>query len=256
MSYRTILVDREDHVAIVRLNRPDVLNALNSELMFELVRILEDLENDQTVRAIVLTGGGEVFTTGADLKEIAERTPVNLILESFVLWDKIRKISKPIVAAVSGYCLGAGNELAMNCDVIIASETATFGQPEVKVGIIPGAGGTQWLTREVGKHKAMEMILTGEPISAEEAHRIGLVNRVVAVENLIKEARKVADQIATKPAAAIRSAKAAILKAQDAVIEEGLEFERKAFYALFSTEESKERILAFLEKRKPLDKGK
>ena len=188
---------------------------------------------------------------------MSQATPVSLILgRRFELWDRLRKISKPIIAAVSGYCLGGGNELAMNCDVIIASETATFGQPEVNVGIMPGAGGTQRLTRAVGKHKAMEMILTGKSISAEEAHRIGLVNRVVPSESLMVEAKKMAAEIASKPPISIRAAKESILKAQDTTLEVGLDFERRAFYSLFATEDQKEGMNAFLEKRKPVFKGK
>jgi enoyl-CoA hydratase len=188
---------------------------------------------------------------------MSQATPVDLVLgRRFELWDRIRKISKPIIAAVSGYCLGGGNELAMNCDLIIAAETATFGQPEVNVGIIPGAGGTQRLPRVIGKYKAMEMILTGKSISADEAYRIGLVNRVVPPESLMEEAKRIATEIASKPPISIRSAKEAILKAQDTTLEVGLEFERKAFYMLFATEDGKEGMKAFLEKRKPTFKGK
>lgn len=256
MSFQNILVIKEGPIGIVCLNRSRVLNALSSELMVELVNALEQLDKDESVRVIVLTGGEKAFASGADVREIAEATPVNLILGSFVLWDRVRKIAKPTIAAVSGYCLGGGNELAMNCDIIIASETAMFGQPEVNVGIMPGAGGTQRLTRTVGKHKAMEMILTGNSISAKEAHRIGLVNRVVPAEVLMDETKKIANEIAAKPPLAIRSAKEAILRAQDMTLEAGLEFERKAFYALFATEDSKEGMRAFLEKRKPVFKGK
>lgn len=257
MGYQDILVSREGFIGIIQLNRPKVLNALSSELMLEVVNALEELDKDQSVRSIILTGGESVFAAGADLREMAQATPVDLILgRRFELWDRIRKISKPIVAAVSGYCLGGGNELAMNCDIIIASETATFGQPEVNVGIMPGAGGTQRLTRAVGKHKAMEMILTGKPISAGEAQRIGLINRVVPVESLMDETRKVASEIASKPPISIRAAKEAILRAQDTTLEVGLEFERKAFYMLFATEDGKEGMKAFLEKRKPVFKGR
>jgi enoyl-CoA hydratase len=225
--------------------------------MSELVGRLEELDSDESVRVIILTGSERAFAAGADLHEMSQATPVDLMLgRRFELWDRIRKISKPMIAAVGGYCLGGGNELAMSCDIIIASETATFGQPEVNVGIIPGAGGTQRLTRAVGKYKAMEMILTGRSISAEEAYRVGLVNRVVPPESLIEEAKKLATDIASKPPISIRSAKEAILKAQDATLEVGLEFERKAFYMLFATEDGKEGMRAFLEKRKPNFKGK
>ena len=257
MNYQNILVTKEGAIGIVQLNRPKVLNALNFELMTELVNALEELDREAAVKVMILTGGERAFAAGADLAEMSQATPVDLVLgRRFELWDRIRKISKPIIAAVSGYCLGGGNELAMNCDLIIASETATFGQPEVNVGIIPGAGGTQRLPRVVGKYKAMEMILTGKSISADEAYRIGLVNHVVPPESLMEEAKKIATDIASKPPISIRSAKEAILRAQDTTLEVGLEFERKAFYMLFATEDGKEGMKAFLEKRKPNFKGK
>lgn len=256
MGYQNVLVSKEGSIAILQLNRPKALNALSFELMGELVKALEDLENDHGIRVIILTGDGPVFAAGADLKEMSQASPVDLILgRRFELWDKIRKITKPIIAAVNGYCLGGGNELAMNCDIIIASQTATFGQPEVNVGIMPGAGGTQRLIRAVGKYRAMEMILTGKSITADEAHRIGLVNRVVPAESLMNEARKIANEIASKPPISIRAAKEATLKAQDTPLEVGLEFERKSFYTLFATEDAKEGMKAFLEKRKPIFKG-
>lgn len=257
LVYENIVVSKEGNIGVVRLNRPKVLNVLNSALMVELVNGLEELDRDQEVRVIILTGGESVFAAGADLSEMAQASPVDLVLSRrFELWDRIRKIAKPLVAAVSGYCLGGGNELAMNCDIIIASETATFGQPEVNVGIMPGAGGTQRLTRAVGKYKAMEMILTGKSISAEEAYRIGLVNHVVPAESIMEEARKIANEIASKPTISVRAAKEAILKAQDTSIDVGLEFERKAFYMLFATEDGKEGMKAFLEKRKPVYRGR
>jgi enoyl-CoA hydratase len=256
LSYQQILVSKEGRIGIVRLNRPKVLNAINTEMVRELVEALEDLDRDQSVYVAILTGDEKAFAAGGDLREMSEATPVSLMLgRRFELWDRMRKISKPIIAAVSGYCLGGGNELAMNCDIIIASETASFGQPEVNVGIMPGAGGTQRLTRAVGKQKAMEMILSGKSISADEAHRIGLVNRVVPVESLMEEARKMANEIASKPPISIRAAKEAILKAEDTTLEVGLDFERKAFYTLFATEDGKEGMKAFLEKRKPVFKG-
>ncbi|OFX16110.1 enoyl-CoA hydratase [archaeon RBG_16_50_20] len=257
MSYQNILITKEGPIGIAQLNRPKVLNALNSETMIELVNAFEEFDKDQSVNVIILTGGQNVFAAGADLKEMAQATPVDLVLgRRFELWDRIRKISKPIIAAVSGYCLGGGNELAMNCDIIIASETATFGQPEVNVGIMPGAGGTQRLTRAVGKYRSMEMILTGKSISAEEALRIGLVNKIVPVESLMDEAKKIASEIASKPPISVRAAKEAIVRAQDTTLEVGLEFERRAFYLLFATEDGKEGMKAFLEKRKPVFKGK
>ena len=257
MSYQNLLVTKEGAIGIVQLNRPKVLNALNFEIMSELVSGLEELDRDAAVNVIILTGGERAFAAGADLAEMSQATPVDLLLgRRFELWDRIRKISKPIIAAVSGYCLGGGNELAMNCDIVVASESASFGQPEVNVGIIPGAGGTQRLPRAVGKYKAMEMILTGKSISADEVYRVGLVNHVVPPESLMEEAKKIATDIASKPPISIRSAKEAILKAQDTTLEVGLEFERKAFYMLFATEDGKEGMKAFLEKRKPTFKGK
>jgi len=257
LSYQNILVSKENSVGIVQLNRRKVLNAMNSALMMELVAALEELDRDLNVRAIILTGGDKTFSAGADIREMSEATPVDLILDRrFELWDRIRKISKPIIAAVSGYCFGGGNELAMNCDIIIASETATFGQPEVNVGIMPGAGGTQRLVRAVGKYRAMEMILTGKPVSAEDAQRMGLVNTVVPPESLLNEAKRVANEIASKPPIAIRAVKEAILRAQDTTLEVGLEFERKSFDTLFRTEDGREGMKAFIEKRKPVFKGK
>lgn len=257
MSYQNVLVTRESNIGIVQLNRPKVLNALSFELMTELVTGLEELDRDSAINVIILTGGDRAFAAGADLAEMSHATPVDLVLgRRFELWDRIRKISKPVIAAVGGYCLGGGNELAMNCDIILASETATFGQPEVNVGIMPGAGGTQRLTRAVGKYKAMEMILSGKSISAEEAYRVGLVNRVVPAESLMEEAKKMAAEIASKPTISVRAAKEAILRAQDTALEVGLEFERRAFYMLFATEDGKEGMRAFIEKRKPNFKGK
>jgi enoyl-CoA hydratase len=253
----TVLVTREGGIGIIQLNRPKVLNALSFQLMSELVNGLEELDRDSSVGVIIVTGGERAFAAGADLAEMSKATTVDLVLgRRFELWDRIRRISKPMIAAVNGYCLGGGNELAMNCDIIIASETASFGQPEVNVGIIPGAGGTQRLTRAVGKYKAMEMILTGKSISADEAYRIGLVNYIVPSESLMEAAKKLATEIASKPPISVRAAKEAVLRAQDTTLEVGLEFERKAFYMLFATEDGKEGMRAFLEKRKPVYKGK
>ena len=244
-------------IGIIQLNRPSVLNALSFELMVELTRALETFDSDNTINVIIVTGGEKVFAAGADLKEMSRCTTVDLIVSRrFELWDRIRKTSKPIIAAVSGFCLGGGNELAMNCDIIIASDTAIFGQPEVNVGIMPGAGGTQRLTRIVGKTKAMEIILTGQPISAEEAHRIGLVNKVVAVESLMEESKKMAKEIASKPPISVRAAKQAIVRAVDTTLEIGLDYERNLFYSLFGTEDAHEGMQAFLEKRKPIFKCK
>ncbi len=250
-------MSREGPIGIVQLNRPKVLNALSAALMEELVDAFEKLDKDETVSVLILTGGEAVFAAGIDLKEIAEANHIDLILSRrFELWDRLRRIGKPIIAAVSGYCLGGGNELAMNCDIIIASDTAIFGQPEVNVGIMPGAGGTQRLTKIAGKFRAMEMILTGNSISAEEAYRIGLVNKVSTVKDLMDETRKIAVSIASKPPISVRAAKEAILKAEDTTMHIGLEFERKMFYTLFSTEDGREGLKAFLEKRRPVFKGR
>ncbi len=257
MPYTTLLVTTQDGYSIIQFNRPDVLNALNMKLMEELVDALESLDKDPDVRAILLTGNEKAFAAGADIKEMAEATAVEMVLrDQFARWDRIRKIKKPIIAAVSGYALGGGCEVAMSCDIIIASESAKFGQPEINIGVMPGAGGTQRLTRAVGKCKAMEMVLTGKMIAAEEALQWGLVNKVVPVESYLAEAKAVAKEIASKPPVAVRLAKEAVLKAFDTTIEGGLEFERKNFYLLFATDDQKEGMKAFVEKRKAEWKGK
>lgn len=249
-------MSRENAIGIIQLNRPNVLNALNFDLMAELARALEVSDGDNAINVVILTGGEKIFAAGADLKEMSRASLVDLIMNRrFELWDRIRKTAKPIIAAVSGFCLGGGIELAMNCDIIIASETAVFGQPEVNVGIMPGAGGTQRLPRIVGKTKAMEMILTGQSISAEEAYRIGLVNKVVPVESLMIETKKMAENIGSKPPISVRAAKQAILRANDTALEVGLDYERALFYSLFATEDAHEGMRAFLEKRKPIFKG-
>lgn len=249
-TYQNILTSVEENIGVVTLNRPKVLNALNHELMDELVSALESFEKDDKVRAIVLTGSERAFAAGADIKEMSEESAISILLKNrFATWDKIRTMKKPIIAAVSGFALGGGCELAMNCDIIIASESAQFGQPEINLGVIPGAGGTQRLTRVVGKYKAMEMILTGRPITAHEALAMGLVNKVVPVELFLEEAKAMAKEIAKKSPIAVRLAKEAVLKTFDMSISEGLEFERKNFYMLFASEDQKEGMKAFLEKR-------
>ena len=257
MTFSYIIVTREDGYAVVQINRPEVLNALNIKLMEELVQALEDLDKDEGVRCIILTGSEKAFAAGADIKEMADSSAAEMLIrDQFARWDRIRKVKKPLIAAVSGFALGGGCELSMACDIIIASETAKFGQPEINIGVMPGAGGTQRLTRAVGKHKAMEMVLTGKMISSEEAHRCGLVNKVVPVEMFLEEAKSLAKEIAAKPPVAVRLAKEAILKAFDTTIEGGLEFERKNFYLLFATEDQKEGMKAFTEKRKAKWKGR
>lgn len=257
MSYEYILVEREGPVAIVTLNRPQQLNALSYGLIKELALALEALDQDVDIRAIVLTGGEKVFAAGTDIKEMADATPFDDRLQGRLAFrDRINRISKPVIAAVSGLTLGGGCELAMCCDIIIASETARFGQPEVNLGIIPGSGGTQRLTRTVGKYRAMEMVLTGDFINAAEAHTLGLVAKVVPVEFLIEEAKGIAKKIAAKPPLAVKFAKEAVLKAFETSLGEGLEFERKSFYLLFASEDKREGMKAFIEKRKPEFKGK
>ncbi|HTN69904.1 MAG TPA: enoyl-CoA hydratase-related protein [Methylomirabilota bacterium] len=257
MTYENVIVDKDGSIAVVTLNRPQQLNALSYGLVKDLCLAMESLDQDDHVRAIVLTGGEKVFAAGADIKEMADWGPFDEPIRGRLSYrDRINKISKPVIAAVSGYALGGGCELAMSCDIIIASETARFGQPEVNIGIIPGSGGTQRLTHVVGKYRAMEMILTAEPIGAQEAERLGLVNRVLPVELLLEEAKGMAQKIAAKPLLAIRHAKEAVLKAANTGLDDGLDFERKSFYTLFASEDRKEGMQAFLEKRKPVFKGK
>lgn len=252
-----IVTIKEEGYAIIQLNRPEVLNALNIPLMMELVERLDNIDNDDSVRAIIITGNEKAFAAGADIKEMADASSIEMLVrDQFARWDRVRKIKKPLIAAVSGFALGGGCELSMACDIIIASETAKFGQPEINIGVMPGAGGTQRLTRAVGKYKAMEMVLTGKMISAEEAYHCGLVNKVVPVEYYLEEAKTLAKEIASKPPIAVRLAKEAILKALDTTIESGLEFERKNFYLLFSSEDQKEGMKAFMEKRKATWKGR
>jgi enoyl-CoA hydratase len=244
-------------VALIRLNRPESLNALNRALVADLTQMLLDLDQDSEVRAIVITGNERAFAAGADIKEMAGDSAIDmLILDQFQKWDQIKRLKKPLIAAVSGYALGGGCELAMLCDIIIASETAQFGQPEIKIGVIPGAGGTQRLTRAIGKSRAMEYILTGRFFSAQQAYEWGLVSRVVPVELYLEEAIKLAAEIASMPPIAVQLAKQAILKSYELSLEEGLHFERRNFYLLFATEDQKEGMKAFMEKRSPQWKGR
>ena len=253
----TIIVTREAPIATVQLNRPEVLNALSEELMDELVAALESLDNEADIRCIVLTGNEKAFAAGADIKKsFVDATPASMLAHDLTTrWERVRRIRKPIIAAVSGYCLGGGCELAMTCDIIVASETAQFGQPEINLGIIPGAGGTQRLTRVVGKYRAMEMILTGRRVKADEAKAIGLAALVVPAATWLEDAKALARTIAEKPPIAVRLATEAIDLAYNSTLDAGLEFERKAFYLLFSTEDKKEGVDAFMNKRKPVFKG-
>ncbi len=253
----SVLVGREEPIAIVRLNRPEQLNALSDELMNELVSALQELDRDDAVRCIVLAGSERAFAAGADIGEMAEASAIDMYEARRIdRWDTIRRIRKPVVAAVSGFCLGGGNELAMACDLIVASETAQFGQPETGLGIIPGAGGTQRLTRAVGKAKAMDVILSGRFLDAREAERAGLVARVVAREAWLEEAKRVAREIASKGPVATRLAKEAVDRAYESTLALGLEYERRLLYLSFASEDAREGLQAFVEKRPPEFKGR
>ena len=252
-----ILAQTDGTVAIARLNRPDVLNALNIPTMDELITLFEKWDNDPAVRCIVLTGSDKAFAAGADIKEMAEASVVDMYeRNNLARWERIKRVRKPIVAAVSGFCLGGGCELAMHCDIIVASESAKFGQPEINLGVMPGAGGTQRLSRTVGKYRAMELILTGRFMSAQEAHQVGLVTRVLPVETYLQEAVALAKDIAERSPVAVRVAKQAILRAFETSLSDGLDYERNLFYMLFATEDQKEGMKAFVEKRKAQYKGK
>ena len=259
MEYSYIIVEQEirPFVALIRLNRPKELNALNLGLMDELVDAFGRLDADPQTRCIVITGNNRAFAAGADIKEMAGRTAIDMHkIDQFSKWDRIKKTKTPVIAAVSGFALGGGCELTMLCDMIVASETAKFGQPEIKIGVMPGAGGTQRLTRAVGKARAMEMVLTGRFISAREAYDYGLVNKVSPPELYLDEALDLASSVASMSPLASQMAKEAVLKAFDTSLEDGLLFERKNFYMLFATEDQKEGMNAFIEKRKPDFRGK
>ncbi len=252
MDYIRITPDYEKHIALIELNRPKELNALNLQLMGELRDALKDLDAHDDVRVIILTGNEKAFAAGADIKQMADKSAVDMLkVDQFSTWDQIRKTHKPLIAAVSGFALGGGCELAMTCDMIVASETAKFGQPEIKIGVMPGAGGTQRLTRAIGKARAMEMVLTGKFISADEALAFGLINRVVPVEMYMYEAVSLAREIAAMSPVSARLAKESVNRAFETHLDEGLHFERKNFYLTFASEDQKEGMKAFVEKRKP-----
>jgi enoyl-CoA hydratase len=247
----------EKHIALIELNRPKELNALSRELMLEIRDTLRALDEDDNVRVIILTGGEKVFAAGADIKQMATATAIDMLnIDQFSTWDQIKKTKKPIIAAVSGFALGGGCELAMTCDMIIASETARFGQPEIKIGTMPGAGGTQRLTRAIGKVRAMEMVLTGKFISAEEALQAGLINRIVPVDVLRDETLKLAREIAKLSPVAVKLAKESVNNAFNSTLDEGLILERKNFYLTFASEDQKEGMKAFVEKRVAEFKGR
>jgi enoyl-CoA hydratase len=258
MVYNFILVETEDRVGVVQLNRPKAYNALSPELMHELLDALEAFEKDDSVGCLVITGNNKAFAAGADIKFMAgDTTPVDMLMNSFIdQWDRLAKINKPIIAAVSGYVLGGGCELAMACDMIVASESAKFGQPEINIGVIPGAGGTQRLTYAVGKAVAMEMVLNGRILNAEEALQFGLVNRVAPLDSYLDEAKTLAAEIAARAPIAVHLAKKAINTVFETPLNAGLELERNLFFMLFSTQDQKEGMDAFVNKRKAQWQGR
>ena len=251
MAFETIVVETEGHVGVITLDRPDALNALNAKLMGELQSALMKYEDDDGIGAIVITGNEKAFAAGADIKEMAERTYPQVLFDDFIggAWEAVPKARKPVIAAVSGYALGGGCELALACDIVLATESARFGLPEITLGVIPGAGGTQRLIRAVGKAKAMEMVLSGRFMAAEEAERAGLVSRIVPDGELKEEAIALGAKIADMSLPAVMLAKAAVNTAYETTLAEGMRFERTAFYSLFATEDQKEGMAAFIEKR-------
>ncbi len=251
MAYETIIVETEDHVATIKLNRPDALNALNAHMLGELSRALAEADANDKVRCIVLTGSSKAFAAGADIREMSEKSFVDMYMSDYFTpeHDAVTRVRKPVIAAVAGYALGGGCELAMMCDFIVAADTAKFGQPEINLGVVAGLGGTQRLTRAVGKSKSMDMHLTGRFMDAEEAERAGLVSRVVPAKSLMEEVRGIADKIAEKSILTAMAVKEAVNRAEETTLAEGLRFERRLFHVLFSTEDQKEGMTAFLEKR-------
>jgi enoyl-CoA hydratase len=256
MPSTPIHTETRERVGLIRLNRPEALNALNGELMRALAGALLAFDADAAVGAIVITGSDRAFAAGADIKEMAESSSVQMLASDMISrWDEIQRVRKPVIAAVSGWCLGGGCELAMACDMIIASETAKFGQPEINIGVIPGAGGTQRLTRALGKALAMEMVLNNRTLSAHEALAFGLVNRVVPAEACLEEALRLAGEIAARAPLAVRFGKEAVNHAFEAFLAEGIADERRSFYFLFGTQDQKEGMQAFIAKRKAEWKG-
>ena len=256
-EYQSIFVERDEQVGIVTLNRPKELNALNFQIVAELANALEAFDRDESIRCMVITGAGEkAFAAGADIKEMAGKSPIDMMSGGFESWERLRRLRKPVIAAVGGYALGGGCELAMHCDLIVASENARFGQPEINLGIIPGAGGTQRLARTLGKFLTMEMVLTGKQFTAQEMAAHGLVNRVVPKGEHLTEAVKLAKEIAAKAPIALRLAKESVQAAFETSLEEGLERERKNFFLLFATEDMREGMQAFIEKRQANFQGR
>jgi enoyl-CoA hydratase len=257
MTYQNILTETKGRVGIIRLNRPAALNALNMALKAELSDAIDAYEADDAIGCLLITGNEKAFAAGADIKEMADKSFIEAYLGNFAgTWDRAAHARKPIVAAVAGFALGGGCELAMQCDVVIAADSAKFGQPEIKLGVIPGIGGTQRLTRAIGKAKAMELILTGRLMDAAEAERAGLVARVVPADKLMEEAMKVADTIANMSLPSVLAAKEAVNRAFESSLAEGVLFERRIFHALFATQDQKEGMKAFVEKRKPAWKNR
>jgi enoyl-CoA hydratase len=251
-TYETLLVERHGRVGLVTLNRPKALNALNAQVAAELSAVLAAFDADETLGCTVITGSEKAFAAGADIKEMADKTYPQALIDDFIaVWDGLTRRRKPVIAAVAGFALGGGCELAMLCDLIIAADTARFGQPEIKLGILPGIGGTQRLVRAIGKAKAMEMVLTGRMMDAAEAERAGLVARVVPAADLLAEALKTAAAIAAMPLPAVLAAKDCVDRAFELTLAEGVHYERRAFYALFATADQKEGMAAFIDKRPP-----
>jgi enoyl-CoA hydratase len=258
MTYENILVEKRGKVGIITLNRPKALNALSSPLIVDLGQALDDMEADDNIGCIVLTGSEKAFAAGADIKEMAGKSYMDVYLADFITkgWERVSVVRKPIIAAVSGFALGGGCEVAMMCDFILAADTAKFGQPEITIGTIPGSGGTQRLTRFVGKSKAMEMCLTGRMMDAAEAERAGLVSRVVPAADLLAEAVKVAERIAALSRPVVMMAKESVNRAYETTMAEGVKFERRLFHSTFATEDQKEGMSAFVEKRPPQFKNR
>jgi enoyl-CoA hydratase len=257
MAYETILVETRGHVGLITLNRPNALNALNAALIAELSSAIDAFEDDQRVRCLILTGSEKAFAAGADIKEMASLTFVDAFMRDYAeALDRVARTRKPVVAAVAGYCLGGGCELAMTCDIVIAADNARFGQPEITLGVMPGMGGTQRLTRAIGKAKAMDLILTGRMMEAAEAESSGLVARVVPAQNLLEEAMKAAEKIASFSLPAVMMAKESVNRALETSLAEGIRFERRLFHAMFATADQKEGMAAFIEKRTPQFKNR
>jgi enoyl-CoA hydratase len=252
MAYENIIVETRGKVGLIRLNRPQALNALNRALMTDLTHALDAFEADANIGCIVITGSDKAFAAGADIKEMAEKSFAEAYLGDFAAnWDRAATVRKPVIAAVAGFALGGGCELAMQCDILIAADNAKFGQPEIKLGIIPGIGGTQRFTRAVGKAKAMDIVLTGRMMDVEEAERAGLVARIVPLASLIDEAVKVAETIASMSLPSVLGAKEAVNRAFETSLAEGVRFERRVFHSLFATADQKEGMAAFIAKRPP-----